>query len=178
MNCPNCKSQDIKCFRKKQTVAGSEQPEEILCVCQSCGYKYKQIRRRAARPQPKAAPSVGANRITADGKIRPEGVTGWIFTLLFWPVALTKWFCNTDKIKIEKPIKTAIASVVWILIAVVFGWLIFRPTYDLPEIILDRTSTDKRDVSTAQFATTSAPVVSAPAGETTSEVTTADIFAQ
>ena len=67
---------------------------------------------------------------------------------------------------------------VWILIAVVFGWLIFRPTYDLPEIILDRTSTDKRDVSTAQFATTSAPVVSAPAGETTSEVTTADIFAQ
>ena len=31
-------------------------------------------------------------------KIKPQGVTGWIFTLIFWPFALTKWFCNTKKI--------------------------------------------------------------------------------
>lgn len=173
MNCPNCKSQNVKCFRRKQNDSQSVNDREIFCVCQDCGYKYKQIRRIASpvksEPRPAASQSVS-------GEIQPKGALRWVFLVFLWPVALSAWFYNTNKVKLQKAIKTAIIAVVWLAILVFSGWMFFSSAYDIPEIVFDRTVTEKRDVTTAQLATTTVPSVTQAPETTVAQTTTSSIF--
>ena len=173
MNCPSCRSQNVKCYRRKQEDSQSVSAQEILCVCQDCGYKYKQIKRPAPAVNSRPASAVTQGVM---GEIQPKGALRWVFIILFWPVALSVWFYKTNKVKLEKVIKAAIIAVVWVLLTVVFGWLILRPTYDIPEIVFDRTVTEKRDVTTAQFATTTVPSTTVAPETAAAQTTTNSIF--